>query len=56
MARKVLRGANLTVVSDTQDVIEKYIAVYNKAVKPFIWKKRKVVGSQIQDTLANLCS
>ena len=56
MARKVLRGANLTVVSDTQDVIEKYIAVYNKAVKPFVWKKRKVVGSQIQDTLANLCS
>ena len=57
MARKVLRGANLTAASKlTQDATEKYIAAYNKVAKPFVWKKREVVGSQIQDTLTNLCN
>ena len=55
MSRKVLRGANFTSVSELKDAVEKYIAAYNKAAKPFVWKKRQVVGSQIKDTLANLC-
>ena len=56
MSRKVLREASLIAVPELKDAVEEYIAADNKAAKPFMWKKRKVVGSQIQYTLANLCN
>lgn len=56
MSRKVLRGANFTAIAKLKSAVEKYIAAYNKGAKPFVWKKREVVGSQIKDTIVNLCS
>lgn len=56
MSRKVLRGANFTATSQLKGAVEKYIAAYNKGARPFVWKKREVVGSQIRNTIANLCN
>ncbi len=54
MSRKVLRGANFTAVAELKVAVEKYIAAYNKGARPFVWKKREVVGTQIKNTIANL--
>ena len=56
MSRKVLRGANFAAVSELKSAVETYIAAYNKGARPFVWKKREVVGSQIKNTVANLCN
>lgn len=56
MSRKVLRGASFTGISELKTAVEKYIAAYNKGAQPFVWKKREVVGSQIKNTIANLCN
>lgn len=53
MSRKVLRGANFAATSELKEAVEKYIAAYNKGARPFVWKKREVVGSQIKNTVAN---
>jgi len=56
MTRKVLRGASFDNVKQLIEAIEKYIAAYNEYAEPFEWKKREVKGSQIRDTIANLCN
>lgn len=56
MSRKVLRGANFAATSELKAAVEKYIAAYNQGARPFVWKKREVVGSQIKNTIANLCN
>ncbi len=55
MTRKVLRGASFDNVTQLTDAIQKYIAAYNESAEPFEWKKREVRGSQIRDTVSNLC-
>jgi len=56
MSRKVLRGASFAGASELRAAVEKYIAAYNRGARPFVWKKREVVGSQIKDTIVNLCN
>lgn len=56
MSRKVLRGANFAATSELKWAVEKYIAAYNQIARPFVWKKREVVGSQIKNIIANLCN
>jgi len=56
MSRKVLRGANFAATTELKTAIEKYLAAYNKGARPFVWKKREVVGSQIKNTIVNLCN
>jgi transposase len=56
MTRKVLRGASFDSVQQLCEAIEKYISAYNETAEPFVWKKREVHGSQIKDTIGNLCS
>ena len=53
--RKVLRGAGFENTTRLRDAIESYIKYYNKSSRPFIWKKREVKGSQLRDTIDNLC-
>ena len=36
--------------------IEDYIAAYGPTAKPFIWRKREVKGSQLKNTIVNLCN
>jgi transposase len=56
MTRKVLRGASFDSTQQLCEAIRKYISAYNETAEPFIWKKREVKGSQIKDTISNLCN
>lgn len=56
MTRKVLRGANYRGVDELTEAIQNYTAAYNDGAKPFVWKKREVKGSQLKDTIVNLCN
>ena len=56
MSRKVLRGASFDNTQQLCDAIQKYIDAYNQSAGPFVWKKREVKGTQIKDTIANLCN
>jgi len=55
-SRKVLRGANFLGVSDLRRAIEAYLAAYAAIAKPFVWRKREVKGSQLRNTIVNLCN
>jgi len=55
-SRKVLRGANFLGVSELRKAIEAYIAAYGPKAKPFVWRKREVKGSQLRNTIVNLCN
>ncbi len=52
--RKALRGASFTSPGELKQRIVDFIEQYNPESKPFKWRKRKVVGSQLQDTIENL--
>jgi transposase len=52
-ARKALRGASFSSPAELKQRIEDFIEQYNPNSKPFKWRKRKVVGSQLQDTIEN---
>lgn len=56
MSRKVLRGASFDNTLQLCEAIKAYIAAYNESAEPFVWKKRKVKGTQIRDTISNLCN
>jgi len=53
-SRKALRGASFSSPSELRQHIEDFIDHYNPDSKPFKWRKREVVGSQIRDTIDNL--
>jgi transposase len=53
--RKALRGASFKNIEQLREAIEAYIEVYRTTAKPFIWRKREVKGSQLRNTLVNLC-
>ena len=41
----------------TQTVaIEAFIVAYEQTAKPFVWRKREVAGSQLRNTIRNLCN
>ena len=54
--RKALRGASFKNTDDLREAIEAYIAAYGPRAKPFIWRKREVRGSQLRNTIVNLCN
>lgn len=56
LSRKALRGASFKNVTELRVAIEAFIAAYNPTAKPFKWRKREVKGSQLRNTIVNLCS
>jgi transposase len=56
LSRKVLRGADFKNVTELRQAIEAFIATYNPKAKPFKWRKREVKGSQLRNTIVNLCN
>lgn len=56
MSRKALRGASFKNVTELRQAIEAFIASYNPKAKPFKWRKREVKGSQLRNTIVNLCN
>jgi transposase len=56
LTRKALRGANLRSVEELRQAIEAFVAAYGPKAKPFLWRKREVKGSQLRNTIVNLCN
>ncbi len=53
-SRKALRGASFTSSGELRRRIEQFIERYNPDSKPFKWRKREVVGSQLKNNIENL--
>jgi hypothetical protein len=39
-----------------REAIEAFIKKHNERAKPFRWRKREVKGSQLRNTIVNLCN
>ena len=55
MSRKALKGASFESIEHLRQAIEAFVAAYGPAAKPFVWRKREVKGSQLRNTISNLC-
>ena len=56
LSRKALRGASFENVQALRQAIEAFVAAYNPTASPFRWRKREVRGSQLRNTIVNLCN
>ncbi len=56
LSRKALRGLSAQSTAELRQAIEAFIAAYGKQAKPFKWRKREVKGSQLRNTIVNLCN
>ncbi len=56
LARKTLRGASFKNKDQLRDAIAAFIENHNAHAKPFRWRKREVKGSQLRNTIVNLCN
>ena len=54
--RKALRGASFKNTEELREAVEAYIEAYGPTAKPFVWRKREVKGSQLKNTIVNLCN
>jgi transposase len=55
LQRKALNGASFKNKDQLRDAIEAFIRRHNERAKPFRWRKRDVKGSQLRNTIVNLC-
>jgi transposase len=56
LSRQALRGASFPTKESLRDKILAFIAQHNKQPKPFRWRKHEVKGSQLRNTISNLCN
>ena len=56
LQRKTLSGANFENKDQLREAIEAFIKRHNEHAKPFRWRKREVKGSQLRNTIVNLCN
>ena len=56
LQRKALNGASFKSKDQLRDAIEAFIHRHNERAKPFRWRKREVKGSQLRNTIVNLCN
>lgn len=56
LSRKALRGASFKDTGELRQAIEEFVEVYNPQARPFVWRKREVKGSQLRNTIVNLCN
>src|SRR5438093_181477 len=56
LQRKTLNGASFKTKDQLREAIEAFIQRHNERAKPFRWRKREVKGSQLQNTIVNLCN
>jgi transposase len=56
LSRKALKNASFQSVDDLRAAIEAFIEAYQPNAKPFVWRKRAVKGSQLKNTISNLCN
>ncbi len=55
-SRKALKGASFESIEHLRQAIEAFVAAYGPTAKPFVWRKREVKGTQLRNTIANLCN
>jgi hypothetical protein len=55
LTRQVLRGVSLCSKDQLRSAIEVFVARTNEHLKPCRWRKREVRGSQLRNTIVNLC-
>ncbi len=55
-SRKVLKGASFDSKDSLAQAIHDFTDAYQKNARPFVWKKRDVKGSQLRNTVVNLCN
>jgi transposase len=56
LQRKALSGASFKNKDQLREAIEAFIKRHNERAKPFRWRKREVKGSQLRNTVINLCN
>ena len=56
LQRKTLSGASFKTKDQLREAIEAFIRKHNERAKPFRWRKREVKGSQLRNTILNLCN
>jgi transposase len=56
LQRKALRGASFKNRDQLREAIEAFVKKHNERAKPFRWRKREVKGSQLRNTVINLCN
>jgi transposase len=56
LQRKTLNGSSFKTKDQLRDAIEAFIRKHNERAKPFRWRKREVKGSQLRNTIINLCN
>jgi transposase len=55
LQRKTLSGASFKTKDELREAIEAFFRKHNERAKPFRWRKREVKGSQLRNTVVNLC-
>lgn len=56
LSRQALRNASFDGVESLKRSIEDFVEAYHEKAKPFVWRKREVKGSQLKNTIMNLCN
>jgi transposase len=56
LQRKTLRGASFQTKDQLREAIEAFIRKHNEYAKPSRWRKPEVKGSQLRNTIINLCN
>lgn len=54
-SRKTLTGASFTSTEQLVQAIEAFVERHNETAHPFVWRKREVKGTQLRNTISNLC-
>jgi hypothetical protein len=52
--RKTVRNASFTSINQLIGTIGDFTVAYNENATPFVWRKREVEGSQLQNTIVDL--
>lgn len=55
MTRKALKGANFKRMDELSKDIKDFISFCNDNVEPLAWRKLEAKGSQLKNTIVNLC-
>lgn len=56
LTRKALRGGSFSSKDQLRAAIAAFVAKTNENPKPFHWRKREVKGTQLRNTIVNLCN
>ena len=53
---KSLRGASFRDTGQLGSHIRAFVAAYNEQAHPFVWRKRKIRGAQLSNSIKNFCN